>query len=285
MSYYLVSMRPRQWIKNLFVFVGIIFSGNLFDILLLSKVTATFLIFCMLSGGVYLINDIVDIKRDREHPSKRNRPLAAGLIPVRGAATLAAAVTVVSIVGAFLLSPALGIISVLYFAVMILYSFYLKHIIILDVFTIALGFVLRVVAGTEVFMIYLSPWAVVCTFFLALFLALGKRRNEKIILGDNANNHRAALETYSLALIDQMISIVTTSTIVSYFLYTFKTGQNLISVVTIPFVLFGLFRYLYLVYSENAGGSPEEIVINDRPLQIAVLLWTTASMVILYTSL
>lgn len=281
----MVSMRPRQWIKNLFVFVGITFSGNLFDIVLLSKVTTTFLIFCLLSGGVYLINDIVDIERDREHPSKRNRPLAAGLIPVRGAATLAAVVTVISISGAFLLSPALGIISVLYFTVMILYSFYLKHIIILDVFTIALGFVLRVVAGTEVFMVYLSPWAVVCTFFLALFLALGKRRNEKITLGDNANNHREALETYSLALIDQMISIVTTSTIVSYFLYTFKTGQNLISMVTIPFVLFGLFRYLYLVYSENAGGSPEEIVLNDRPLQIAVLLWTAASLVILYSSL
>lgn len=275
-------MRPKQAIKNFFVFVGIIFSGNLLNSQMLLKVTGSFIIFCLLSGAVYLINDIVDLEKDRNHPRKKNRPLAAGLISARGSAVLAGVITTVSLVSAFLLSPALGIISAVYFCLMVLYSFYLKSIIILDVFTIALGFVLRVMAGTEVIKVYLSPWAVMCTFFLALFLALGKRRNEKIVLGENATNHRISLETYSLALIDQMISVVTTSTVVSYFLYTFRSGQHLSSMITVPFVLFGLFRYLYLVYSENSGGSPEEIVIHDRPLQIAGLLWIAASFANLY---
>ncbi|MFZ5648390.1 MAG: decaprenyl-phosphate phosphoribosyltransferase [Bacillota bacterium] len=282
MRYYLASMRPKQFIKNLFIYVGIIFSGNLLNTGMLLKVTGGFVVFCLLSGGVYLINDIMDIEKDRKHPRKRNRPLPAGLITVKGAAVAAAIVSVVSLALAFSLSTALGLISAVYLGLMILYSLYLKHIIILDVFTIAAGFVLRVVAGTEVIKVYLSPWAVVCTFFLALFLALGKRRNEKIILGDSANSHRVSLETYTLPLIDQMISIVTTSTIVSYFLYTFKSGQSLVSVVTVPFVLFGLFRYLYMVYSENSGGSPEEIVTKDRPLQAAVILWIAASIINLY---
>ncbi|MCL6611475.1 MAG: decaprenyl-phosphate phosphoribosyltransferase [Peptococcaceae bacterium] len=275
-------MRPKQFIKNLFVFAGIIFSGNLFNIPMLLKVTGSFVVFCLISGAVYLVNDIVDLDKDRNHPKKKSRPLAAGLISIRGSAAAAAMISAGSLALAFALSPALGVISAAYLGLMFLYSFYLKSIIILDVFTIALGFVLRVVAGTEVIRVYLSPWAVMCTFFLALFLALGKRRNEKIVLGDNANNHRASLESYSMALIDQLISIVTTSTIVSYFLYTFKTGQELISIITVPFVLFGLFRYLYLVYSENSGGSPEEIVISDRPLQITALLWTATSLVVHY---
>lgn len=282
MLYYLAAMRPKQAIKNFFVFVGIIFSGNLLNTQMLLKVTGSFIIFCLLSGAVYLINDIADLEKDRNHPRKKNRPLAAGLISARGSAVLAGVIVTVSLASAFLLSPALGIISAAYFCLMVLYSFYLKSIIILDIFTIALGFVLRVMAGTEVIQVYLSPWAVMCTFFLALFLALGKRRNEKIVLGENATSHRLSLETYSLALIDQMISVVTTSTVVSYFLYTFRSGQHLSSMITVPFVLFGLFRYLYLVYSENSGGSPEEIVIHDRPLQIAVLLWIAASFANLY---
>ena len=282
MIYYLAAMRPKQWIKNFFVFAGLIFSGNLLNLPMLLKVTGGFLVFCLLSGAVYLINDIVDVEKDRSHPRKKNRPLAAGLISSRGAAYAAAAAAAAALAAAFALSATTGLIAASYFIMMLLYSFYLKSIIILDVFTIALGFVLRVVAGTEVIMVYLSPWAVMCTFFLALFLALGKRRNEKVVLGENANNHRVSLETYSLALIDQLISVVTTSTVVSYFLYTFKTGQHLTSMITIPFVLFGLFRYLHLVYSENSGGSPEEIVIHDRPLQLAILLWAAVSLVILY---
>jgi len=280
--YYLTSMRPKQFIKNFFVFVGIVFSGNLLNISMLAKVTVGFLVFCLISGAVYLINDIVDIDKDRNHPRKKNRPLAAGMITVRGAATVAVLVSAAALYSAFALSSALGIITTAYFALMILYSFYLKNIIILDVFTIATGFVLRVVAGTEVIDIYLSPWAVMCTFFLALFLALGKRRSEKIVLGGNANSHRVSLDSYPLPLLDQMISIVTTSTIVSYFLYTFKYGQSLSSFLSVPFVLFGLFRYLYLVYADNSGGSPEEIVIKDRPLQISLALWMGAAFINLY---
>jgi 4-hydroxybenzoate polyprenyltransferase len=275
-------MRPKQFIKNLFVFVGIIFSGNLLNISMFTRVTGSFLVFCLVSGAVYLINDIADVEKDRHHPVKKNRPLAAGLITVRGAAVAAALVTATAMISAFALSPVLGIISAIYFGLMILYSFYLKNIIIIDVFTIAAGFVLRVTAGTEVIGIYLSPWAVMCTFFLALFLALGKRRNEKMVLGENANSHRISLDTYTLPLLDQMISIVTTSTIVSYFLYTFKYGQHLSSFISIPFVLFGLFRYLYLVYAYNSGGSPEDIVLKDRPLQICLLLWAGSSIYNLY---
>lgn len=282
MRYYLMTMRPKQWIKNVFVFVGIIFSGNLLDTSMLFRVTGAFIVFCLLSGAVYLVNDIADVDKDRNHPRKKNRPLAAGLISTKNAAAAAAITTAVSLAAAFALSPALGVIAAAYLGLMVLYSFYLKSIIIIDVFTIATGFVLRVVAGTEVISVYLSPWAVVCTFFLALFIALGKRRNEKIVLGENGGNHRAALETYSITLIDQMISITTTCTIVSYFLYTFKYGQLLSSLITIPFVLFGLFRYLYLVYDENSGGSPEDIIIGDRPLQAAGVLWGIASLANLY---
>ncbi len=282
MQHYIAATRPKQWIKNLFVYIGIIFSGNLFNSAMLLRVTGCFIAFCLISGAVYLINDIFDLERDKNHPKKRNRPLAAGLITIRGAATAAVLLTAGALSLAFALSISTGLIITAYFAMMLLYSFYIKKIIILDVFTIALGFVLRVVAGTEVINVYLSPWAVMCMFFLALFLALGKRRNEKIILGENAGNHRDALDSYSILLVDQLISIAATSTIVSYFLYTFKTGQHLSSMITVPFVLFGLFRYLLLVYNKNSGGSPEDIIIGDKPLQLAVLLWGITSFVLLY---
>lgn len=282
MQHYLAATRPKQWIKNLFVFIGIIFSGNLFNGSMLLRVIGCFIVFCLISGAVYLINDIFDLEKDKNHPKKKNRPLAAGLISVRGAATAAVFLTFGALALAFALSTGTGLIIAAYFVIMLFYSFYIKRIIILDVFTIALGFVLRVVAGTEVINVYLSPWAVMCMFFLALFLALGKRRNEKIILGENAGIHRDSLDSYSITLIDQMISIATTSTIVSYFLYTFETGQHLSSMLTVPFVLFGLFRYLLLVYNENSGGSPEDIIIGDRPLQLAVLAWGIVSMILLY---
>lgn len=245
-------------------------------------VTAAFVIFCLLSSSVYLINDIVDIDKDRQHPKKKNRPLPAGKITVQRARALAIVLAVIALAPAFAISSILGGLAALYFCLMLLYSFYLKQIIILDVFTIASGFVIRVVAGTEVIGVYLSPWVVMCTAFLALFLALGKRRNEIKILGNGAQNHRSSLEAYTLPLIDQMISVVTASTIVTYFLYTFKSGQHLSSMLTVPFVLFGLFRYLYLVYSENSGGSPEEIVLTDRPLQVDIALWIITSMLLLY---
>lgn len=282
MKHYFKAIRPKQWIKNLFVFAGLVFSKNAFHPEMLATTIATFVIFCLLSSSVYLVNDIVDTEKDRQHPKKKNRPLAAGKISVRGAVAAAILLSAASLAGAFAISAVLGGLSALYFLLMLLYSFYLKQVIILDVFTIAAGFVIRVVAGTEAIQVYLSPWVVMCTAFLALFMALGKRRNEMKILGNGAQNHRSSLEAYTLPLIDQMISVVTASTIVTYFLYTFKSGQSLTSVATVPFVLFGLFRYLYLVYSENSGGSPEEIILTDRPLQADIILWITVSMVILY---
>lgn len=282
MKYYFIAMRPRQWTKNLFLYAGLVFSKNAFEFNMLLTVTAAFILFCLLSGGIYLINDIVDIDKDRRHPKKKNRPLPAGKISVKNARITAAALITISLAGSFALSVPLGGLAALYFCLMLLYSFYLKQIIILDVFTIASGFVIRVVAGTEVINVYLSPWVVMCTAFLALFLALGKRRNEIKTLGDGAHNHRSCLEAYTLPLIDQMISVVTASTIVTYFLYTFKSGQHLSSMITVPFVLFGLFRYLYLVYSRNSGGSPEDIILSDRPLQINIILWITTSMILLY---
>ncbi|GBF35367.1 membrane protein [Desulfocucumis palustris] len=275
-------MRPRQWTKNLFVFAGVVFSKNAFNPEMLWTSIAAFVIFCLLSSGVYLINDIVDIEKDRQHPKKKNRPLAAGKISVKGAISAAILLSAAALAGAFAISPALGGLSALYFSLMVLYSFYLKQVIILDVFTIASGFVIRVVAGTEAIQVYLSPWVVMCTAFLALFIALGKRRNEMKLLGNGAQNHRNTLESYTLPLIDQMISIVTASTMVTYFLYTFKSGQSLASMATVPFVLFGLFRYLYLVYSENSGGSPEEIILTDRPLQVDLVLWIIISMALIY---
>lgn len=282
MKYYIAAMRPKQWTKNLFVFAGLIFSKNAFNTDMLPAVAAAFVIFCLLSSAVYLINDIVDIEKDRNHPKKKNRPLAAGSISAGGARTFAVILTIMALTGAFILSLPFGGLALLYYGLMLLYSFYIKQFIILDVFTIAAGFVIRVVAGTIVINVYLSPWVVMCSAFLALFMALGKRRNELKVLGNGAHSHRQALEEYTLPLLDQMISIVTASTIVTYFLYTFKTGQGLDSVATVPFVLFGLFRYLYLVYNENAGGSPEEIILTDRPLQADIVLWIVASMLLIY---
>jgi 4-hydroxybenzoate polyprenyltransferase len=275
-------MRPRQWVKNLFVFAGLIFSRNAANPDMLLPAMVTFIVFCLLSSAVYLVNDIFDIDSDRQHPKKKKRPLAAGKITVKGAARAAFVLAAAALAGAFAMNRALGALAVLYIALMLLYTFYLKQHIILDVFTIAAGFVLRVIAGTVVIDVYLSPWVVVCTGFLALFMALGKRRNEVRILGGDADKHRRALGDYTLPLLDQMISIVTASTIVTYFLYTFKTGQGLDSVATVPFVLFGLFRYLYLVYNENSGGSPEEIVLTDRPLQVDIVLWLVVSMLLIY---
>ena len=283
MFYYLQAMRPKQWIKNLFVFPGLIFSKNVFHAPMLLLVIATFFIFSLLSSAVYLINDIADRERDQQHPQKKHRPLAAGKISLKGTILLAIFLTLLSLGSAFALSLPLGLLASLYFILMLLYTFYLKHCILLDVFTIAAGFVIRVAAGTEVLGIYLSPWLLICTGFLALFMALGKRRNELKLLGLQAQTHRQTLDAYTLPLLDQMIAIVTAATIVTYSLYTtFQFQQTMTAIATIPFVLYGLFRYLYLIYTTDAGGSPEEIVLKDRPLQVDILLWIAISIMLLY---
>jgi 4-hydroxybenzoate polyprenyltransferase len=281
------SLRPRQWTKNLFVFSGLLFSQNIFDFHLALRAIFAFAVFCILSGSIYLLNDIVDLNQDRRHPVKGRRPLAAGRLSVSEATAFFVVFTVASLVASYLLGLPFFVIGLVYFLLQLAYSFSLKHIVILDVFAVALGFVLRVVAGGLVINVEISSWLLICTILLALFLALSKRRHESIELDDEAESHRKVLGEYSPYLLDQMISVVTASTVVAYALYTMseetvrKFGtKNL--VFTIPFVLYGIFRYLYLIHQKEKGGSPESIVITDRPLMVDILLWVVAAGMIIY---
>ena len=269
------SMRPRQWPKNGFVFVPLLFDRKLFDPASVLAVSAAFVLLCLMSSAVYLMNDLADIESDRQHPLKKNRPLAAGLLDPRlamGASVLFAAT---SLIAGYFLSPALAIILLLYLVSQIAYTFKLKHVVLLDVLTIALGFILRIAAGVVVIQVErFSPWLYVFGGFLALFMALGKRRAELTLLGGDAGIHRAILDDYNLDLIDRLQGIVTTSAIVAYSLYTFLAEglpQNHAMMLTIPFVLYGVFRYLYLIHVRNEGGAPEEILLRDRPLQITLV--------------
>lgn len=279
---YLRLLRPKQWIKNLFVFAALIFARTATQPALLGLTAAAFVCFCLSSSGVYVLNDMLDREQDRNHPVKSKRPIAAGRVPVAIAAVYAVLLLVAGLIGSFLVARPLGYVTLVYVLLMVLYSFYLKQQVILDVFTIAAGFILRVVAGVAATGVYLSPWLLLCTVFLSLFLALGKRRHELSLLSDSAAEHRSALSSYSFAFIDQMVAIATSATILSYSLYTFlaPTSRNLIY--TIPFVLYGMFRYLYVVYQQQSGGAPEEVLLRDRPLLVAVLLWIAACIIVLY---
>jgi 4-hydroxybenzoate polyprenyltransferase len=272
------TMRPRQWTKNLLVFAALIFSQNLSNLPMVSDATIAFIIFCLLSGSVYTLNDLLDVKQDRTHPKKSQRPLASGKLQPPIAIVSGSILVLLSLANAFWLNTNFGFIALGYFILQIAYSTALKHIVILDVLAVSIGFVLRAIAGAEVINVPISSWLLVCTILLALFLSLGKRRHEIILLEDNAADHRKILFEYSPALLDQMISVVTASTVVAYALYTmsaetitkFQT-DNL--KYTIPFVLYGIFRYLYLIHQKSEGGSPEKILLNDRPLLINIILY------------
>ena len=272
------TMRPRQWTKNLLVFAALIFSQNLSNLPMVSDATIAFIIFCLLSGSVYTLNDLLDVKQDRTHPKKSQRPLASGKLQPPIAIVSGSILVLLSLTNAFWLNTNFGFIALGYFILQIAYSTALKHIVILDVLAVSIGFVLRAIAGAEVINVPISSWLLVCTILLALFLSLGKRRHEIILLEDNAADHRKILFEYSPALLDQMISVVTASTVVAYALYTmsaetitkFQT-DNL--KYTIPFVLYGIFRYLYLIHQKSEGGSPEKILLNDRPLLINIILY------------
>jgi len=281
-SDYIRLLRPKQWLKNLFVFAALVFSRNAFDKDLLGLTVAAFFLFCILSSGVYVLNDIMDQERDRSHPVKKNRPIAAGRISVGMAWLYGSLLLAAALAGSFLVAPALGVVSLFYLLLMLAYSLYLKELVILDVFTIAAGFILRVVAGAAATGVYLSPWLILCTAFLALFLALGKRRHELQLLSASAGEHRPALENYSLVFIDQMVAVAASATILSYSLYTFLAPTSQLFMVTIPFVIYGLFRYLFVVYRQDGGGAPEEVLLRDCPLQMTVLLWIIACFLILY---
>ena len=281
------SLRPGQWTKNLLVFAGLIFGQRLLDSGSVARACAAFLIFCALSGVVYLINDVVDREADRRHPLKCRRPIASGAVSPGLALGFAAVLAAASLAGAFQLSAELGAISLGYVILLTLYSLRLKHVVILDVLTIAVGFVLRASAGAIAVDVPISHWLYVCTILLALFLALAKRRHELVLLSDSATGHRRILSEYSPYLLDQMIGVVTASTLIAYIFYTFspetvaKFGTDRLGL-TIPFPLYGIFRYLYLVHQKEGGGSPAEMLITDRPLLACVALCAVAVVVIIY---
>ncbi len=281
------SLRPHQWIKNFLLFAGIVFSHRMLVLVLLAKALAAFGIFCLITGAIYIINDLIDLKNDQQHPLKRQRPIASGRIPIRVARYLAAALLALGLIFAYWLNTKFALVCLGYAILMICYSAHLKKIAILDVIIIALGFVLRAVAGTVAIEVPASPWLLVCTLFLSLFLVLAKRRHEVMLLGKDANHHRQSLSHYSPHLLDQMISGATGVTLIAYAMYTLapqtvaQVGSSAM-ITTIPFVIFGIFRYLYLVYENNLGGAPETAVISDRPLVIDVVLWMLVVVLILY---
>jgi len=283
----LKAMRPKQWIKNLIVFAGFVFTLNErwrpFTPAMwgyLAKSAAAFGLFSLISSSVYLLNDVVDVDADRQHPRKRNRPVASGALPAGVA--MAAAVLLMSacLLLGYLLSPPFAAVAAGYVAMQFAYTFFLKHVPLLDVFVIAIGFVMRAASGAVVIGVDISPWLYTVTLLGALFLGLCKRRHELVLLEADAAQHRKALERYTPQLLDSLISIMASATIMAYSLYTFtspKLPGNHLMMITIPFVIFGLFRYLLLAHSQNAGGSPEEVFLRDKPLILTLLLWIVST--------
>jgi 4-hydroxybenzoate polyprenyltransferase len=283
----LVSLRPAQWTKNLFVGAALVFAKKALDGPLLLRTVAAVGIFCLISGSLYLVNDVLDYVEDKVHPKKAKRPIAAGRLSRGTAVILAAGLGVVSVILAYALAPAFCLAAAVYIVLQLGYSFKLKHVVILDVFLVASGFVIRVVAGGLVIGVPISSWLLICTTLLALFIALSKRRQELRLLEANAAGHRPILKEYSLPLLDQMISVVTASTVIAYCLYTVseetvkKFGTTHL-LYTMPFVLYGIFRYLYLVHLKGAGGSPEELILKDKPLLAACVLWIMSVVILVY---
>jgi len=283
----IIAMRPGQWTKNLLVFAALIFAERLFDLGSVLRTVAAFAVFCALSGAVYLVNDVADRESDRQHPLKRRRPIAAGAVSVPTALMTATVASGAALTGAFALGLPFGLIAASYLALQLLYSGLLKHFLIIDVLTIAIGFVQRAAGGALVIDVEFSQWLLVCTILLALFIAMAKRRHELTLLTDDATNHRPILGEYTPYLLDQMIAVVTASTLIAYIFYTIspetvaKFGTTWLGL-TIPFPLYGIFRYLYLVHRRDGGGSPAELLLTDRPLLACIILWVIAVVLIIY---
>jgi 4-hydroxybenzoate polyprenyltransferase len=282
----LKTMRPKQWAKNGFIFAGLIFDGQLFNVPAAFHTIAGFILFCMLSSTVYIINDLVDLEADRQHPKKKLRPLPSGQLSARTAVIAAVVIILVVFPLAFLLSPLFTLFALIYLLINLTYSVWLKHVPIIDVLILAVLYVVRVAAGVELIHVArFSPWLYVFTTFLALFLGVGKRRAELNLLAGEANSHRPVLGGYTLPLLDQLITIVSGMTIFTYSLYTFSAENlpaNDTMMLTIPFVIYGIFRYLYLVQVQHSGGAPEEVLFSDRPLQITLVLFGLAILIIFY---
>ncbi|MCX7016598.1 MAG: decaprenyl-phosphate phosphoribosyltransferase [Candidatus Sumerlaeota bacterium] len=280
-------MRPKQWTKNGFLFAGLLFTSHVMEAPVVVRVVAGFALFCVLSGVVYILNDVADVEQDRLHPRKRLRPIASGELGVGVARGAALALAAASLGGSFALGWRFGAVAALYLALNLAYNVRLKHVVILDVFCIALGFVLRALAGLAAFLplhpdLPVTPWFLSCTFFLALFLAICKRRHEAVILNDVGALHRKVLEEYSAEFLDQMVAVATTSTILTYALWTTLTRfESKHMVYTLPFVVFGIFRYLYLVYKREEGGEPEQLLLTDWPLLAGIVAWFAVVLILL----
>jgi 4-hydroxybenzoate polyprenyltransferase len=282
-----ITSRPQQWIKNLFIFAAIIFSQNILNLSLLGKTIVAFISFCLLSSSFYIFNDLQDLEEDKRHPLKSKRPLASGRLKKSYALFSFGVLGFLGLILAASLNWPFLLISLVYFFLQVAYSLWLKHVVILDVFVIAAGFLIRVVAGGLAIKVTLSSWLLICSTLLALFLALSKRRHELVLLSKEASEHRPILEEYSPYFLDQLIAVVTASIVVAYCLYTIseetvaKFGtSNLLF--TVPFVLYGIFRYLYLIHQKFEGGSPETLIIKDKPLLIDIFLWIVSAILILY---
>ncbi len=299
-------MRPQQWVKNLFVFPALIFSKHLFQPMYLMKSGAGFLLFCIVAGSVYIFNDLMDVEEDRHHPRKKFRPLASGRVPARTAWTCFFVFSAAGLSLSFLLQWEYGAVLIFYYVMNIAYSARLKRVVILDVMIVSLGFVLRAAAGGLVISVEVSPWLLICTMLLALFLVLAKRRHEITLMDERANmlvelslatedteramKYRKSLDDYSPYFLDQMIGVTTASTLIAYSLYTMSSdavkkfgGTGL--VYTIPFVIYGIFRYLYLIHLKKEGGDPAKSLLNDRPLLLDIMLWGVAVVIVLYLNL
>lgn len=281
-------MRPKQWTKNVVVYAGIVFDGQLFNVDAFLRITLGFVLLCLISSSIYLINDLVDIEADRQHPKKRFRAIPSGQLPIPMAIGSAIILVIATLGVGFVLSPYFAAVLLTYLIIHLLYSFYLKHIVLLDIFAVASGFILRVLAGvTLVQVMAFSPWLYASIGLLALFLVIGKRRQELVMLADKAGSVRVTLDSYNLPLLDDMLRMVTTATLVTYILYTIEApsillaGTNL-ALLTVPFVLYALFRYLYLIHVKGEGSAPDEVLLKDRPLLIAILLWGLTFVAILY---
>jgi 4-hydroxybenzoate polyprenyltransferase len=282
------AMRPKQWAKNVVIFAALVFDRQLGwnNPVPLIRTVAGFLIFCLLSGVVYLVNDIQDVEADRVHPRKRFRPIASGALSIRAAWIAAALLLAILAPCAWVLGQNFSVVALAYFLLNLVYSKWLKHILLIDVFSIALFFVLRVAAGAVLIHVArFSPWLYVVTTLASLYIGFGKRRAELTLLMSNADNHRKVLGGYSVALLDQYLIIVAATTIVAYSLYTFSAPNvppNHAMMLTIPFVIYGIFRYMYLVQNKGYGGAPEDVLFADRPLQAAILMWGAGILFIFY---
>jgi 4-hydroxybenzoate polyprenyltransferase len=285
----LKTMRPRQWVtKNIFIFAAIVFDKQLFVVDSFLRTLAGFALFCLISSSVYIFNDIADVEADRQHPKKKDRPIPSGKLPIPAAWTAGILLTTITLITGYLLAPSFAYVIGLYFLLNVAYSNWLKHIPIIDVFIISAGFVLRVHAGVTLIQVErFSPWLYVVMTLLSLFLGFGKRRAELALLAQGAGSHRKVLDGYTLPLLDQYIMIVSSTTIIAYSLYTFSAPnvpKNDSMMLTIPFVVYTIFRYLYLIEVKQAGGAPEEILLSDRPFQVAMILWGAAVLAIFYLS-